>query len=96
MGELKHADDCQSHIVDVRGRPDECTCGADTRPRTEGRGEGKNAVGAAEAGVSAVQQPASSSAQHSAEWRCRRCGRDEVDCRENGCPRGTCPMEFVG
>ncbi len=41
MGELKHADDCQSHIVDVRGRPDECTCGADTRPRTEGRGEGQ-------------------------------------------------------
>ena len=39
MGELKHADDCQSHIVDVRGRPDECTCGADTRPRTEGRGD---------------------------------------------------------
>lgn len=24
----KHAPDCQSHIVDVRGRPDECTCGA--------------------------------------------------------------------
>lgn len=41
MGELKHADDCQSHIVDVRGSPDECTCGADTRPRTEGRGEGE-------------------------------------------------------
>lgn len=41
MGELKHAADCQSHIVDVRGRPDECTCGADTRPRTEGCGEGE-------------------------------------------------------
>jgi hypothetical protein len=26
-----HAPDCQSHIVDVRGRPDECTCGAEDR-----------------------------------------------------------------
>lgn len=48
MGELKHADDCQSHIVDVRGRPDECTCGADTRPRTEGRGEGEQVAWAYE------------------------------------------------
>lgn len=47
-------------------------------------------------GVSAVQSPASPSDQHSGEWRCRRCGRDEIDCRENGCPRGPCPMEFVG
>lgn len=25
---ITHAPDCQSHIVDVRGKPDECTCGA--------------------------------------------------------------------
>lgn len=29
---VEHAPDCQSHIVDVRGRPDECTCGAATSP----------------------------------------------------------------
>jgi hypothetical protein len=23
---LRHQDDCQSHIVSVRGEPDECTC----------------------------------------------------------------------
>jgi hypothetical protein len=28
-GQAKHADDCQIHIVDVRGRPDDCTCGAE-------------------------------------------------------------------
>lgn len=27
-----HALDCQSHIVDVRGRPDDCTCGAEPAP----------------------------------------------------------------
>lgn len=29
-------------------------------------------------------------------FRCKRCGRDEIDCRANGCERGPCPMEFVG
>lgn len=29
---VEHAPDCQSHIVDVRGRPDECTCGALASP----------------------------------------------------------------
>lgn len=31
-------------------------------------------------------------------YRCTRpdCGRNEIDCRENGCARGPCPMEFVG
>ncbi len=54
-----------------------------------GRGE----EGSARADLS----PASRSPdQHSAGWRCRRCGRDEIDCQENGCPRGPCPMEFVG
>lgn len=33
---LRHADDCQSHIVDTRGRPDDCTCGAVERARSEG------------------------------------------------------------
>ena len=30
------------------------------------------------------------------QFRCTRCGRDEIDCRANGCERGPCPMEFVG
>lgn len=29
-------------------------------------------------------------------FRCKRCGRDEIDCRANGCERGPCPMEFIG
>lgn len=28
---VQHAEDCQSHIVDVRGNPDDCTCGAAER-----------------------------------------------------------------
>ena len=27
-------------------------------------------------------------------WRCRRCGRDEIDARANGCKHGPCPMDF--
>lgn len=30
------------------------------------------------------------------QFRCTRCGRDEIDCRANGCERGPCPMEYVG
>jgi hypothetical protein len=30
------------------------------------------------------------------KWACKRCGRNEIDARENGCTRGPCPMEFVG
>lgn len=26
------------------------------------------------------------------DWRCTRCGRDEIDARANGCTRGPCPM----
>ena len=35
-------------------------------------------------------------ASDTARFRCKRCGRDEIDCRANGCERGPCPMEFVG
>ena len=34
-GSPMHADDCQSHIVDVRGVPDDCTCGVDTAQRVD-------------------------------------------------------------
>jgi hypothetical protein len=29
------------------------------------------------------------------DYRCKRCGRDEIDARQNGCPRGPCPMEPI-
>lgn len=27
------------------------------------------------------------------DYWCKRCGRDEIDARANGCPQGPCPME---
>lgn len=47
---------------------------------SSGNDLGRGSTGA----VEALSQPA---------WRCTRCGRNEIDCRENGCPRGPCPME---
>lgn len=29
-------------------------------------------------------------------YACKRCGKDEITAREEGCVRGPCPMEFVG
>lgn len=29
------------------------------------------------------------------QWVCTRCGRDEIDGRNNGCERGPCPMAPV-
>lgn len=39
---------------------------------------------------------ASAAGAVSPNWRCTRCGRDEIDARANGCERGPCPMEYVG
>lgn len=33
--------------------------------------------------------------QSVARFRCTRCGRNEIDARNNGCERGPCPMEEV-
>jgi hypothetical protein len=66
-------------------------------PSSPFQGQGKQGLSPASAEIAVAPQVVDPDGRHSAgQYRCTRCGRDEIDGRANGCERGPCPMEFVG